>query len=105
VPPGRDQLRVAAQDSGGGNVGSVLYDLDVPDFQKAPFSVSGLVLTAPSGGALPTGRPDEQLKAVLPGPPVAARTFAANEEIQLFTEVYDNAGATPHKVDITTTVT
>src|SRR5205807_8522493 len=73
--------------------------------EAAPVSVSGLVRAAPSGGALPTVRPDEQLKAVLPGPPVAARRFAANEEIQLFTEVYDNAGATPHKVDITTTVT
>jgi hypothetical protein len=41
----------------------------------------------------------------MPGPPVAVRTFAANDQIHLFTEVYDNAGATPHKVDITTTVT
>ncbi len=105
LPPGRYQLRVAALDSAGGNVGSVLYDLDVPDFQKLPFSVSGLVLTSPSGAALPTVRPDDQLKAVMPGPPVAVRTFPSNDQIQLFTEVYDNAGATPHKVDITTTVT
>jgi VWFA-related protein len=61
LPPGRYQLRVAAQDSAGGNVGSVLYDLDVPDFQKLPFSISGLVLTSPTGAALPTVRPDEQL--------------------------------------------
>src|SRR5207249_5150259 len=32
VPPGRYQLRVAAHDSVGGSVGSVQYDLDVPDF-------------------------------------------------------------------------
>ena len=32
-------------------------------------------------------------------------TFPQNDEIALFAEVYDNAGATPHKVDITTTVT
>jgi hypothetical protein len=105
LPPGRYQVRVAAHDSAGGNVGSVLYDLDVPDFQKAPFSISGLVLTSASAAALPTARPDEQLKAVLPMPPVAVRTFPANDEIRLFAEVYDNAGATPHKVDITTTVT
>ena len=30
------------------------YDLDVPDFVKAPFSISGLVLTSPSGAAMPT---------------------------------------------------
>jgi VWFA-related protein len=105
LPPGRYQLRVAAHDSAGGNVGSVLYDLEVPDFQKAAFSISGLALTSASAAALPTARPDEQLKAVLPMPPVAVRTFPANDEIRLFAEIYDNAGATPHKVDITTTVT
>ena len=105
LPPGRYQIRFGAHDSAGGNVGSVLYDLEVPDFQKSVFSVSGLVLTSASAAALPTVRPDEQLKAVLPMPPVAIRTFPANDEIKLFAEVYDNAGATPHKVDITATVT
>ena len=32
-------------------------------------------------------------------------SFPQNDEVSLFTEVYDNAGATPHKVDIITTVT
>jgi len=105
LPPGRYQLRVATHDSAGGNVGSVLYDLDVPDFQKLPFSVSGLVLTSAAAAAAPTVKPDDQLRQVLPGPPVAVRSFAVNDEIALFAEIYDNAGAMPHKVDITTTVT
>jgi VWFA-related protein len=105
LPPGRYQLRIAAHDSAGGAVGSVLYDLDVPDFQKTLFSISGLVLTSPSGSITPTVKPDEQLRTVLPGPPVSIRTFPANDEIQLFTEVYDAASPAPHKVDITTTVT
>ena len=42
---------------------------------------------------------------VLPGPPIGLRTFPQNDEIALFAEVYDNAGSTPHKVDITATVT
>src|SRR5437868_6719238 len=42
---------------------------------------------------------------MMPGPPIALRAFPQNDELALFTEVYDNAGATPHKVDITTTVT
>jgi len=105
LPPGRYQLRVGAFDSAGGNVGSVLYDVEVPDFQKTPFTISGVVLTSASAAALPTVRPDEQLRAVLPMPPVAIRTFPANDEIKLFAEVYDNAGNTPHKVDITTTIT
>ncbi len=105
LPPGKYQLRIAAHDSAGGNVGSVQYDLDVPDFAKAPFSMSGLVLTSGAGSAFPTVKPDEQLKPMLPGPPIALRAFPQNDEIALFTEVYDNAGTTPHKVDIITTVT
>ena len=105
LPPGRYQLRIAAHDIAGGNVGALQYDLEVPDFMKAPFGISGLVMTSPSAAAMPTAKADEQLKPVLPGPPVAVRSFPQNEEIALFAEVYDNAGGTPHKVDITTTVT
>jgi len=105
VPPGRYQLRVAAFDSDGGNVGSVQYDLDVPDFAKAPFSVSGLVLTSALASQVPSAKLDEQLRGVLPGPPAALRSFPQNDEIALFAEIYDNAGGAAHKVDITTTVT
>ena len=105
LPPGKYQLRVAAHDTNGGNVGSVQYDLNVPDFQKAPFSISGIVLTSGLGAALPTVRPDEQLKPVLPGPPISLRSFAQNDEVALFAEVYDNEASKPHKVDIITTIT
>jgi VWFA-related protein len=105
LPAGKYQLRIAAHDSAGGNVGSVQYDLEVPDYAKAPFSMSGLVLTSGSGTAFPTVKADEQLKPMLPGPPIALRSFPQNDEIVLFTEVYDSAGSTPHKVDIVTTVT
>ena len=104
LPPGKYQLRVAAHDTNGGNVGSVQYDLQVPDFQKTPFSISGLVLTSGTGASLPTVRADEQLKQVLPGPPVSLRSFPQTDEIVLFTEVYDNEGNKPHKVDIVTTI-
>ena len=76
-----------------------------PEKAKAPFSISGLVLTSPAGAAMPSARPDEQMKVVLPGPPMALRTFPQNDEIALFAEVYDNEGKSPHKVDITATVT
>src|SRR5207245_7822160 len=73
LPPGRYQLRFAAHDAGGGAIGSVIYELEVPDFIKSPLSMSGLAITSMAGAALPTTRPDEQLKGVLPGPPVALR--------------------------------
>jgi VWFA-related protein len=105
LPPGRYQMRVAAHDSAGGTVGSVQVDLEVPDFAKVPFSISGVVMTSPFATQTPTVRPDEQLRSVLPAAPVALRAFPQNDEIALFAEVYDTAGATPHKVDITTTIT
>jgi len=105
LPPGRYQVRFAAHDPGGGNAGSVVADLEVPDFAKLPFSMSGVALTSATTAAEPTVRPDESLQQVLPGPPVAARTFPQGDELALFVEVYDNDAGKPHKVDITTTVT
>jgi VWFA-related protein len=105
VPPGRYNVRVAAHDSAGGNVGAVQYDLEVPDFAKVPFSMSGVALTSIVASQLPTAHPDEQTRGVLPAPPAAMRSFPQNDELALFTEIYDNEAKTPHKVDITTTVT
>jgi VWFA-related protein len=104
LPPGRYQLRLAARDSAKSNVGTIIYDLDVPDFFKAPFSMSGIVLTSLSGAAMATAKNDEQLKAVLPAPPIGQRSFPQNDEIALFAEIYDNTAGTPHKVDIVTTI-
>jgi hypothetical protein len=96
---------VAAHDSGGGAVGSVLYDVEVPDFVKSPIAMSGVVLTSVMASMRPTVRPDDQLRSVLPGPPAALRVFPQNDEISLFAEVYDNSAKAPHKVDITSTIT
>ncbi len=104
LPPGRYQVRVAARDEGHGASGSVIYDLDVPDFDKLPISISGVVLTSMAGSAMVTARADEDLRSVLPAAPIAIREFPQNDEIALFAEVYDNTSATPHRVDVTTTV-
>ncbi len=105
IPAGRYQLRVAAHDLSGGALGSVLYDLDVPDFEKVPLSMSGLALTSASSTQAPTARPDADLRQVLPGPPVASRTFPQNDQIAFFTDVYDNDVSAVHTVDITSTLT
>jgi VWFA-related protein len=104
LPPGRYQLRIAARDSTKATIGSVIYDLDVPDFYKQPIGMSGVALTSLGGASMMTARPDDQLKDLLPAPPVAARTFAQNDELALFAEIYDNSGNAPHKVDILTSV-
>jgi VWFA-related protein len=104
LPAGRYQLRVAARDTNKTTVGSVIYDLDVPDFYKEKIAMSGLAITSLGGASMMTARPDDVMKQVLPAPPVAARAFAQNDELAVFTEVYDNSGNAPHKVDILTSV-
>ena len=105
VPPGRYQLRVAAHDTSGGALGSVLYDLDVPDFEKAPLVMSGLVLTSASSSAQVTAKPDADLRPVLPGPPVASRSFPQNDQLAFFADVYDNDLSAVHTLDVTATLT
>jgi VWFA-related protein len=105
LPPGRYQLRFAAHDTNGGSIGSVLYDLDVPDYSKGALSMSGVVLSSMTASGMPTARPDEQLRDVLPGAPIALRTFPRSDIVALFAEVYDADGDKPHKVDIASTVT
>jgi VWFA-related protein len=105
LPPGRYQVRVAARDTAGGGVGSVIYDLEIPEYDKLPFSMSGLVVTSQVGATMVTAQGDEQLKAVLPAPPTGQRTFPQGDELALFTEVYDDGRLPSHRVDITATVT
>jgi len=104
LKPGRYQLRLASHDTAGGAVGSLVYDLDVPDFSKDKFRMSGIVLTSMSGSAMPTIQSDEQLRTLLPAAPIAQRIFPPNDELALYTEIYDNSGRAPHRVDIVTTV-
>ena len=105
LPPGRYQLRLAAHDSGGRKAGSVLYDLEVPDFSKLPLSMSGMALGSALDAVTPLARIDDQLRAFLPVVPSSRRTFSTNDELVLFVEVYDNQGDKPHKVEIAATIT
>jgi hypothetical protein len=61
-------------------------------------------MTSMSSSAMVTVKGDEQSRTLLPAAPVAQRTFPENDEIALFTEIYDDGTTAPHKVDIVTTV-
>lgn len=104
LPPGRYQFRIGARETGAGRVGTVHYDLEVPDFSKSELSMSGLLLTSANALATPTARIDPLAKELLPGPPSVMREFSAGDTLGVFAEVYDNAASTPHRVDITTMV-
>ena len=49
-------------------------------------------------------KPDEQLKGVLPLPPVAIRVFHPQDTVTLLTELYDNSNRAAHTVDLVTRV-
>src|SRR5262249_23499737 len=65
LPHGRYQLRVAAGSAL--TAGSIVYDLDVPDFGKEPLTMSGVSLTSASASNVTTVRPLDPLGDVLPG--------------------------------------
>ena len=105
VPPGRYQLRVGAAEEGATRAGSVLYDIDVPDFYAPPFAMSGVSLTSAVAQGTLTVRPHDPLGDFLPGPPTAAREFQQDDVLALFAEFYENVpDAPPHSVDLTTTM-
>lgn len=100
VPPGRYQLRVGVHESNGGAVGTVPIDVEVPAYEKAPFALSGLVITSSAAPRLVTPTPDPRLKAALPLPPVVTRSFSQAETVSVFAEIYDRSTPTPHDVDV-----
>ena len=104
VPPGRYQIRVAAKEANGHEVGTVTQTLDVPDFSKGPLQMSGVVLTAKSAIRTPTANADPELKDVLPGAPTASRDFPRGDVLAIFAEVYDNQPSPPHRVSISSSI-
>ena len=98
LPPGRYQLRIAIGTAQKG--GSVIYDLEVPDYTKKQLAMSGVVLRGPSdpeGVFLPAGDPLESLSR---GAPTTVRAFRADDKVSVFAEIYDNTGGRPHSVDL-----
>jgi VWFA-related protein len=112
LAPGRYQLRASAMSTKlGGEGGSVYLPLDVPDFTRAPISVSALVLgyaggqrvpvvaSQPTGGGRSTGpgrgagagraaaRGGSAPPTGLPFPPTLDREFKTTDDVALYFEV------------------
>ena len=104
LPPGRYQVRIGAHESTGGAVGTLPYDIEVPDFAKVPFALSGVFVTSSSAGAYATGSTETDWNGLLPAPPVANRVFTPSETITWFAEVYDNTSDAAHGVTLTSTI-
>ncbi len=88
LPPGRYQLRVAAQSALLGRNGSVYIDLDVPDFSGNGMQLSGVLMSSDPAWRLATA---EGLANLLPVPPTTVREFDNTTSVTAFARVYDRA--------------
>jgi VWFA-related protein len=106
LAPGRYQLRLAAEstlhgvqlsrtvpavalvapdEDTGPRSGSVYYDLDVPDFQNDPLTLSGLVL----GVSPPVASgPPKALGSLVPFTPTTLREFGKDDQVTAFLRIY-----------------
>ena len=103
LPPGKYRLHIGARESGAGAVGTILTDLEVPEFAAPALSMSSLMVTSVNTGGMPTGR-GEQLRDRLPIVPSTVREFQSSDELTIFAEVYDTNMDKPHTVDITVSI-
>jgi VWFA-related protein len=103
LPPGRYVLRVGARDANSELVGAVHCDVEVPDYAKLPVSMSGVIL-ASAETATANPRPDPELGKLVAEVPAVIREFRRTDEISALAEIYDAKLATPHNIDIVTTV-
>jgi VWFA-related protein len=102
LPRGRHEIRMAVHQPGGAT-GSVVAYVEVPDFARAPLTMSGLVLTTTGAAGQSALQGDARLRTMLWTDPTTRRRFARSETLTAFVEVYPEART---KVDdVVTTAT
>jgi VWFA-related protein len=100
LPPGRYQLRVAGGNTKSANAGSVVDDLEVPDFSKGRLTMSApaLLMTVDE----PVTSIPKSAANIVPSPPTVVRDFARTAPVLVYVEVYDNArGGEARAIDMT----
>lgn len=101
LEPGRYQLRFAAHSASLNKSGSVFQDIDIPDYRKAPLSLSGLVL-----GVTPSlaSAPKDFLNSVVPIAPTTQRTFLPGHRPSAFLRLYQGGKKPLQSVTMTTSI-
>jgi VWFA-related protein len=90
LPPDRYQLRVGAGNpKADSRLGSVMYDLEIPDFNKGPLALSTVVLMTTADRAVTVS--PRALTGVLPMAPTPKRDFPPGTPLLLYAEAYLNA--------------
>jgi VWFA-related protein len=90
VPPGAYRFWVGAIQPASGLRGSVMTEIDIPDFDKQPLALSGIAVSSTEGRRIYTARTDGLLDDILGGPPVAHREFILDSDLWLYGEIYDH---------------
>jgi VWFA-related protein len=101
LKPGRYQLRAAVVTSSG-RTGSVIRDLEIPDYGTAPLAMSAVSLTSTLARQVTTASRIDLLRSLLEGPLTASREFSRREELVAYAEVYENEPHPSHTVELHT---
>ena len=102
LPPGRYRLRLAALHEAAAKTGTVMVDIVVPDFNRDPASMSGVVLSAAPGRP---SAPRDLLNDVLPIVPTAQRAFTQSDRATALAYVYQSGTKTIAPAQVTIRVT
>jgi VWFA-related protein len=101
LAPGRYQMRIAAGNRQA-KAGSVVYDIDVPDFTSDQLAMSGVAIGSAATSRIMTMNSQSRFAAALPGNITSTRVFDAGDTLGLYTEVYETLrNAPPHTVTLT----
>jgi VWFA-related protein len=85
--PGRYRLRLAAYSESSKRSGSVFADVEIPDFARLPFSMSGVILHAEPGRP---AAPKDVLEPFLPFAPTSDREFVATDRVTALVRIYQD---------------
>lgn len=101
LPPGRYQMRIAAGNQQTKS-GSVVYDIDVPDFSKDQLAMSGVAIGSAATSRIMTMNAKTPFASSLPGNITSTREFDAGDTLGIYTEVYETLrNAASHTMTLT----
>jgi VWFA-related protein len=102
LPPGRYQMRIAAGGPQPSKAGSVVYDIDVPDFSKDQLAMSGVAIGSAATSRIMTMNAKTPFASSLPGNITSTREFDAGDTLGIYTEVYETLrNAASHTMTLT----
>ena len=88
LPKGRYQLHVGVRDPSTGKLGTLRYDLAVPDFTPTAMTFSSVLVATDAGTDPPFGRRDETSERRLGQHATLIRSFSRDETLVAAMEIY-----------------